>query len=131
MTTKIENLAEEYFRSGHNCAEAVFLAAVHTQDIQACPDVVRLATGFGGGMGRGEVCGALSGAILALGAVLGRTKAEGDQETLKKMREQVITRFEEELGPVQCRVLKTEDREDCRRYVRVAASALAAALQTK
>ena len=40
-----------------------------------CSCVPRIATGFGGGMGRcGEVCGAVTGAIMAIGMVLGRDR---------------------------------------------------------
>lgn len=131
MSKKIADVAAGYFRSGYNCAEAVFLAAIESYELDHKPGDVRLATGFGGGLGRGEVCGALCGALLVLGAVLGREKAEQGQDSLKVAREQVISRFEAERGSVQCRELKTEDREDCVPLVRAAAAALAEVLEDR
>lgn len=57
----------EFFKSGYNCSQAVLMAYAQHYDI----DVVtasKLATSFGGGMGRlREVCGAVSGMFLVLG----------------------------------------------------------------
>lgn len=61
-------LAEEYFRLGYNCAQAVALAF---SDIFVGIDkeqVAALTSGFGGGMGRlREVCGAFSACVLVAG----------------------------------------------------------------
>ena len=70
--------------------------------------VPRIATPFGGGMGRyGEVCGAITGAMLALGLKSGResaddTAARGDvyAKVVRLMRA-----FEIEYGSVECRTL--------------------------
>lgn len=60
--------AEELFRSGYNCAQAVLMAfadVTHLDDIMAA----KLASPFGGGMGQlREACGAFSGALLVMGA---------------------------------------------------------------
>ena len=72
--------AEELFLQGYNCAQAVGYAC--SGDCGVPPElVVKLATGFGAGMGRTqETCGAVSGAILALGLRGGR--ALGEDKTL-------------------------------------------------
>lgn len=126
MNRETADKAEHYFRQGFNCAEAVLLAAVESYDLQLQPDAVRLATGFGGGLGRGDVCGALSGAVLALGAAKGRISTEQDQDRFKSLRELIVAEFEAGLGTICCRDLKTEDREDCVPLVRKGAAALAA-----
>lgn len=71
--------AEALLLQGYNCAQAVSFAC--TAECGVPPEeVVRLATGFGAGMGRTqETCGAVSGAILALGLRGGR--AIGDDKT--------------------------------------------------
>lgn len=116
--------AEQHFLQGYNCAEAVLLAAVELYELGLDHEVVRLATGFGGGLGRELVCGALSGAILALGAVFGRCQIEQDVNLLKEQRERLTAEFHRELGSFQCFDLKAENKEDCVRCVRVAAAAL-------
>lgn len=120
--------AEKHFRAGYNCAEAVFLAAVETFDLGLEPKDVRLVTGMGGGLGRGDVCGALGGAVLALGAAAGRTDPHQSQDSFKALREKIVTAFEEEFNSIRCDELKTEDREDCVGFVRAAGKALAAVL---
>lgn len=125
MINAISDRAEAHFRSGYNCAEAVFLAATETFGLSLGPKDVRLATGFGGGLGRGDVCGALSGAVLALGAAVGRVDPTQAQDSFKALREEIVTAFEEEFHSTCCRDLRTEEREDCVAYVRKAAAALA------
>ena len=66
-----EQLATQYFLDGYNCAQAVFLA--FAPEIGLEPDLaLRLSSSFGGGMGKlREVCGAVSGMLMAAGALYG------------------------------------------------------------
>lgn len=66
-------LAEQYHLQGNNCIESVLKTCNDTMNLQL-PDVaIRMASGMGGGIGRsGCVCGALSGACLVIGALVGR-----------------------------------------------------------
>ena len=63
--------AQELFYQGYNCAQAVFCAFCDETGLE--PEAAaRLASSFGGGLGRlRELCGALSGAELALGYLRG------------------------------------------------------------
>jgi len=56
-----------FFEEGFNCSQAVFMAYSDIYGIE--PEMAaKLATSFGGGMGRlREVCGAVSGMFLVLG----------------------------------------------------------------
>ena len=55
------------FEQGYNCSQAVFMAYSDIYDIEP-ETAAKLATSFGGGMGRlREVCGAVSGMFLVLG----------------------------------------------------------------
>ena len=78
--TKHEKLAEEYFLSGYNCAQAVFLAFAEEQGISR-EEAARIASSFGGGVGgMREMCGALSGLCMAAGLLYGydsRVLADG------------------------------------------------------
>ena len=66
-------LAEQYHLQGNNCIESVLKTCNDTMNLQL-PDVaIRMVSGMGGGIGRsGCVCGALSGACLVIGALVGR-----------------------------------------------------------
>ena len=59
--------AVTFFEEGFNCSQAVFMAYSDLYGIE--PEMAaKLATSFGGGMGRlREVCGAVSGMFLLLG----------------------------------------------------------------
>lgn len=65
--------ARELFRSGYNCCQAV---AMTFADVIGLPEdeIARLASGFGGGMGRmREVCGTVSGMVIVSGAIIPAT----------------------------------------------------------
>ena len=63
-------------RKGCNCAQAVL--AVFSEALQMNRETaMRVATGFGGGMGRsGNTCGAVTGAFMVLGLARGMRLAE-------------------------------------------------------
>lgn len=56
-----------FFEEGYNCSQAVFMAYSEHYGIDTIT-AAKLATSFGGGMGRlREVCGAVSGMFMVLG----------------------------------------------------------------
>ena len=62
-STKAE-LAEQYFKEGANCAQAVVAAFAPELGISK-EFAMRIASGFGGGVGRmREICGAFSGLVI-------------------------------------------------------------------
>lgn len=69
--TKHEEKAVVLFKEGYNCAQAVFAAFSDITEIDEQTSV-RLASSFGGGFGRQrEVCGAVSGMVMAAGILFG------------------------------------------------------------
>ncbi len=77
MTTKAD-IAVAKFQEGYNCAQAVVYSFCDDLQIEK-NDALKLACGFGAGMGRKEeVCGAVTGGILVLGCKYGR----GEQDDL-------------------------------------------------
>lgn len=76
--------ALELYLNGYNCAQAVF-AAYHEECGLSERDALRLASGFGGGIGgmRG-ICGAVSGAVMAFGMLRGYDGA-GDMDIKKQL----------------------------------------------
>ena len=79
-------------------------------------EAMRLMTGFGGGGGQfGDTCGALAGALAALGAVYGRRQIPTDRKTgreqmygepgLYRIFNRLPNEFQRRFGSTQCRVL--------------------------
>ncbi|MBD3220364.1 hypothetical protein GF314_03900 [bacterium] len=101
--------AARHYDHGHNCAEAVLRTFA---DDRGEDEVVRLATGFGGGMGRdGAQCGALAGAAMALGLWFGRLDAEDEvaKERCYASVHELRDHFREAFGSVDCRDLVAVD----------------------
>jgi len=106
MKPKTE-IAEEKFLAGYNCAQSVLYAFSDALQIDKNL-ALKLACGFGVGMGRKqEVCGAISGGILAIGLKHGRGEGQDrtpTEETYRKVRE-LMSRFESAHGTCHCRAL--------------------------
>lgn len=75
MSRKEEAL--RLFESGFNCNQAVLTAFSGELGIDK-ETALKIGTGFGGGVRRGDVCGAVSGAVMVLGMKQGHY-IEGDQ----------------------------------------------------
>ena len=97
--------AAELFLSGYNCAQAV---AVAFCDVTGWTEqqAAKMASAFGGGMGRmREVCGAVSGMLLVLGTLDGYD-TPGDDVSKKRLYSQVqelAGGFRAENGSIICR----------------------------
>ncbi len=100
-------LAEQTFIEGYNCSQSV-LSSMHNVTGISIDDSMRLASGFGGGMGRAQhVCGAVTGGILVLNLLYGtglETDKEQREELYGKIR-QLIDTFEEQNQTINCREL--------------------------
>lgn len=72
--------------TGANCASAVVAAYGDLTGLDF-ETSSRLASSFGGGMGRlGQACGAFSGALIVYGFLFGPTGGEGKAEHYEKVR---------------------------------------------
>ena len=95
------------FKDGYNCAQSV-LWGLSAYTGLTDDHSFRIATGFGGGMGRAQhVCGAVTGGILALNHLYGRGKDEGKekQEVVYQKVRDFIAQFEKLNQTVICREL--------------------------
>ena len=99
--------AYNLFKEGYNCSQAVFMAFCDKYGIDE-ETAAKLASSFGGGMGRmREVCGAFSGMLLVNGLETG-TADSADREAKAANYERVqklAERFKEENGSIICREL--------------------------
>jgi C_GCAxxG_C_C family probable redox protein len=68
----------------------------------------RMGTGFSGGLGgtHQELCGALSGGVLVIGALLGRTERSQDDRPALNAATLYRSRFLAEFGETQCAPLR-------------------------
>ncbi|MGV8058756.1 MAG: C-GCAxxG-C-C family (seleno)protein [Smithellaceae bacterium] len=102
------NKAGNYFKEGYNCAEAIFL----TFREYLAPEMVKLVTGFGGGVGQsGCMCGALTGSIVALNMIKGRSSKDIDREDAYTCTKEFHDRFVDKFGASCCRALNTHPFE--------------------
>ncbi len=106
--------AAELFLSGYNCAQAMLVAYCDVTGLT--PDFsAKLASSFGGGMGRmREVCGAVSG-MLMVASILYGYGTPGD-DAVKKEHYQLVQflsgKFREEVGSIICRELLNNPPSD-------------------
>lgn len=120
--------AKKYYEEGYNCCQAVVLA--YAAEIGLDKDaLLRLSSSFGGGMGGlGEVCGAVSGMFLVLGALAGYDSSmnKGDKQLHYARIRASASRFSEKYGTLLCRELKSQEggRATCAELVENAAEML-------
>lgn len=97
--------AAELFMRGYNCAQTVAVAFSDVAGLTA-DQAARMASSFGGGMGRmREVCGAVSGMLLVAGLLYGY-ETPGDDVSKKEhyTRVQYLAgKFREQVGSIVCR----------------------------
>ena len=90
--------AEELFRNGLNCAQAVFCAFAGDFGMDEAT-ARKVACGLGGGVGRlREVCGAVTGAALVLGLRHGPDKAPVYEQV-----QALAAAFKQRMGTYICR----------------------------
>ena len=106
--------AAELFLGGYNCAQAVAVAFCDVTGLEE-DFTARLASSFGGGMGRmREVCGAVSGMLLVAGLLYGY-HTPGDDVRKKAHYALVQTlagKFREEVGSIVCREILKDPPSD-------------------
>ena len=97
--------AAEMFLNGYNCAQAVAVAFCDVTGLEEA-FAAKMASSFGGGMGRmREVCGAVSGMLMVAGLLYGYDskndeKAKKDHYALVQL---LAGKFREQVGSIVCR----------------------------
>ena len=68
--------------------------------------IPKIATGFCGGIARtGNICGVVSGAIMAISLFYGRSHPEESSQVCYSIVNKFLTAFEEKFGSTNCRQL--------------------------
>lgn len=107
MKTERSQQAVSLFKEGFSCSQSVLAAFSDMFGLER-DLALKISQPFGGGIAhRGEICGAVSGAFMAIGLKFGRTKAE-DIASREKTYEAVknfIKKFEDLHGSIICKEL--------------------------
>ena len=91
--------AVQLFEDGYMCSQAVL--AVFCEEFGLSREqAFKISISFGSGMRKGEVCGACTGAIMALGLKYGENKSKSDEMCVK-----FLDSFKKENGSYICRDL--------------------------
>lgn len=93
--------AVKRFGEGYSCSQAVFCAFADKFDLEE-ETARKIAAGFGGGMGMGETCGAVTGAFMALGLLFDPAVPE-IKEKMHELTRAFAARFTEESNALTCR----------------------------
>lgn len=99
--------AKQLFMQGYNCSQAI--AGAFCEDMNLDFDTaIKMSSPFGGGMGRmREVCGAVSGMFLVIGAKYGYTDIANKQAKIDVYTtvQTLAKEFKEKYGSIICREL--------------------------
>ncbi len=98
--------ANELFSRKFHCSQAVFAAFAEELGLTE-EQALKIGACFGSGMRKGEVCGACTGALMALGLKYGQA-VEYDMDSRKKTNEvtdRFMAEFTEENGSYMCKEL--------------------------
>ena len=77
----LAEIAKKYYlEKGANCSEAVVKAANEAYGLGLDEQALKLVSGFGGGCGCGDLCGAIAGALSVLSVLsVGPNRAHGTE----------------------------------------------------
>jgi C_GCAxxG_C_C family probable redox protein len=109
-----------------NCAEQILYGANKAYNLGLDKESLKLAAGFGGGMGIESICGALTGSIMVLGRLFIKDRAH-ESKKIKELEQELLAAYRQEMGEINCAPLKRDYRTDdikCRNVIIKAAEIL-------
>lgn len=96
--------AKSRFENGYACSQSVLSTLAPDLGLDE-ETALKISSAFGGGMVRhGEVCGAVTGALMTLGLKFGSATAD-DEEAVRSASQELMHRFKDENGSLLCREL--------------------------
>jgi len=102
LKVQASQIAREEMKSGHNCCQAVLLAASQVWAIPLGEETLAAASQFSGGMGSGCACGALVGMMMAAGIM----NNYHPHPAGKQLPQQLHDQFKQVHGSTCCRVIR-------------------------
>jgi C_GCAxxG_C_C family probable redox protein len=119
-----------------HCSEGILLTVGAHYLGEINPGALRISTAFAGGVGgtKEELCGALAGGLMVIGALYGRTDAQTNDDHCMDLAAAYRARFLERFGYIRCADLKEQwvgkkGQETCADLMAVAAGILVDVLE--
>ena len=102
MIEQFSRKSGELFTGGYCCAESVLMAVAEAKNINS--DLIpRMASGFCSGMARTRgLCGAVSGAIMAINLSTGRNSPDQPHDDNYRLVQKLLSGFKEKFGSLNC-----------------------------
>ncbi|OGL40199.1 MAG: hypothetical protein A3C43_06480 [Candidatus Schekmanbacteria bacterium RIFCSPHIGHO2_02_FULL_38_11] len=98
--TALSALTSKNYQSGYNCAEAVLSAF---NDALKLNLDVKVATAMGGGIGAAKnLCGALNGGVIVIGAIFGRNTPNEKVDKIYPIAKAFHDKFRETFATTSC-----------------------------
>ena len=124
----IAERSARFREKGCNCCQSTLCTLSEYTGIDE-QTAVRLGCGFGGGMLTGNICGAVTGGMMAIGAACTRgTDPAGEKERGRGLCAQLQERFQEKYGTLLCADILREHEhdlcDDCIAFAAAAAEAI-------
>ena len=128
MKRPLSELVESGYGEEHdlNCAETILWGANAVYELGLDHNALRLAAGFGGGMGIEAACGALTGAVMVIGRLFTRDRGH-ESPRVKELCARFLETYRARMGSIDCAPLKARYRSEelkCRAVVLQAARIL-------
>lgn len=94
-----------------NCAETILYAANIAYGLGLPHPALKLAAGFGGGMGVDSTCGVLTGASMVFSALFVQDRGH-ESDRVKELNREYFARMQDILGHIDCAPIKERWRDE-------------------
>ena len=113
----IKEKSTEFHNRGYNCAQAVLASLGEYTGLDE-KAALAVSGGFGGGLRSGEVCGAISGAVMAIGLANPFTDSADAEakDKIARLAKECVAAGKEKFGCVRCDEIKG-DKANCPYYI--------------
>lgn len=113
-----KEVANYFFEQGFDCSQVVLASVCEELDMDQ-KTALKVSSAFGGGLCSGEVCGCVSGALMALGLKYGHytPRDSKSKEIISSKAKEFQAKFKEKNKSIVCReilgydISKPEERE--------------------
>lgn len=121
------HLSAQYFSQGYHCSEAVTRTLLELVHGSADPALMKTADAFMGGIAgtQQHICGAVSGGLIVLGSLFGRTLPDEDDSLLTSLCLEYLHNFKTNSGSDSLLCFELRERRkvpSCTPYVQLAVS---------
>lgn len=107
MNADIPKRCGQLLYQGYHCSESM-LVGVGSLLTPVHPQAIKAATGFAGGIGetKDDLCGALTGGLMVIGLLHGRTGSKEDDDECQRLSALYRQKFIQEYGCRICREIR-------------------------